>query len=230
MHFEPPLVKGTLVKRYKRFLADVELETGEIITAHCPNPGSMRSCQEPGWPVCLSHNPSPKRKLAYTLEMLYNGSCWIGVNTLRTNALIAEALQQKQIAELVAYHSVKPEVRYGENSRVDFLLTQPGLPDCYLEIKHVSLLLEKDYAFPDAVTSRGLKHLNELLAMQAQGARAVLLFAVQRSDGYSFRAAHEIDPTYAEGLQKARLAGLEVLVYGVEVSPLGLGLGAALPF
>lgn len=230
MIFNPPLRAGCLLRRYRRFLADIALENGEIITAHCPNPGSMKTCLGPGWPVRVSYHTDPRRKLAYTLEMIHNGQCWIGVNTLRTNAVVAEALALQQIPELAEYSDIRPEVPYGDKSRIDFLLSGPGLPDCYLEVKHVSLLLGQEYAFPDAVTLRGRKHLQELLQIQQQGARAVQIFVVQRSDGVCFRAAHEIDPDYAQTLCAAKQAGLEVLVYGVTVTPTGLKLGAAIPF
>lgn len=229
MKFEPPLIPGKLIQRYKRFLADVELENGEIVTAHCPNPGSMKSCQAPGWDVRLSYNPSPKRKLAYTLEMVHNGDVWISVNTSRTNALVKEALTEKKITELAAYDQIRAEVKYGEKSRVDFVLSQANLPDCYLEVKQVSLRVDDDLAFPDAISERARKHLGDLLAVQAQGARAVLLFVLSRGDGTRFRAAHEIDPAYAEALQAAQAEGLEVLVYRAEVSPEAIALGATGP-
>lgn len=222
MYFDPPLIPGRLIQRYKRFLADVELANGEVITAHCPNPGSMKSCQAPGWEVRLSYNPSPKRKLAYTLEMVHNGEVWIGVNTHRSNALVKEALEAKTIGELAEYTQIQPEVKYGAKSRVDFLLNQAGLPDCYLEVKQVSLRLGDDLAFPDAVSERARKHLGDLLAMQAQGHRAVLLFVLSRGDGQHFRAAHEIDPAYAQALETAQEQGLEVLVYRAAVSPEGV--------
>jgi sugar fermentation stimulation protein A len=225
VRFDPPLIPGRLIQRYKRFLADVQLDTGEVVTAHCPNPGSMKSCQAPGWEVRLSYNPSPKRKLAYTLEMVHNGEVWISVNTSRTNALVKEALEAKRIPELADYSQIRPEVKYGEKSRVDFLLTQTGHPDCYLEVKQVSLRVDDDLAFPDAVSERARKHLGDLLAVQAQGARAVLLFVISRGDGLHFRPAHEIDPAYAQALAKAQEQGLEVLVYRAEVSPEGVRIG-----
>lgn len=228
MRFDPPLIPGQLIQRYKRFLADVQLDTGEVVTAHCPNPGSMKSCQAPGWDVRLSYSPSPKRKLAYTLEMVHNGEVWISVNTSRTNSLVKEALDAKKIPELADYTQIRPEVKYGEKSRVDFVLSQAGHPDCYLEVKQVSLRLDDDLAFPDAVSERARKHLGDLLAVQAQGARAVLLFVLSRGDGVHFRAAHEIDPAYAQALAAAQEQGLEVLVYRAEVSPEGVGIGERL--
>lgn len=229
MMFHPPLQAGYLLRRYRRFLVDIELESGALITAHCPNPGSMKTCLGPHWPVYVSYHTDPRRKLPYTLEMIHNGQCWIGVNTLRTNALVAEALACREIPELAAYSQIQSEVRYGDKSRIDFLLSGPGLPDCYVEVKHVSLLLGTEYAFPDAVTVRGRKHLQALLKMRQQGARAVQLFIVQRSDGQGFRAAHEIDPDYAQTLQAAQKDGLEVLVYTAKVSPVELKIGTAVP-
>jgi sugar fermentation stimulation protein A len=219
MKFNPPLIAGTLIKRYKRFLADIELRDGQIVTAHCPNPGSMLSCQEPGWEVRLSYHPSPKRKLAYTLEMLYSGEVWIGVNTAKTNALVKEALEAKIISELVDYTQIKTEVRYGEKSRIDFVLSAQNLPDCFLEVKQVSLCRGAQLSFPDSVSERAKRHLQELLNIQAQGARAVLLFVITREDGLFFSAAADIDPTYAEALEQARKKGLEILVYRASVSP-----------
>lgn len=230
MHFDPPLLAGHLIRRYKRFLADITLDNGQQVTAHCPNPGSMRACQAPGWPVRLSVSADPRRKLPYTLEMLHNGASWIGVNTLRTNAVVAEALRLGQLPELSSYTRIQPEVRYAENSRVDFLLSAPDQPDCYLEVKHVSLRLEQACAFPDAVSTRALKHIGDLLSMRARGARAVLLFAVQRDDTHFFRAAHEIDPAYATALHAAVGQGLEILVRRVAVSPEALCMAEALPF
>ncbi len=227
MKYTHALTPGTLIKRYKRFLADVTLDSGETITAYCPNTGRMTTCITPGWPIRLSYNPSPSRKYAYTWEMVHNGDCWIGINTARTNDLATEAIEQGKIAEIKGYRQLKREVRYGVNSRIDMLCSDPvrrtakkRSGQCYVEVKNVTLLGEDGRnIFPDAITARGLKHLHELTAMVAEGHRAVVLFVVQRSDGTTFRPAHEVDPAYAEGFAEARAAGVEMLAYRAEVSP-----------
>lgn len=216
-----------MLKRYKRFLADVRLANGEEITAHCPNPGRMSGCAEPGWPVALSHHPSPKRKLPYTLEMVHNGHCWIGVNTQRANTLVEEALEARAIPEFQAYTQFRREVKYGEKSRVDFLLESPDLPPCYVEVKSVTLVHQGQNQFPDAVSQRAKKHMEELVAQIQQGARAVLLFVVQRDDGGGFAPAAHIDPAYARCYEWAQAQGLEVLVYGTQRSPESWTLNSA---
>jgi len=224
--FEPPLQEGVLIKRYKRFLADIELD-GEIVTAHCPNPGAMTGCAEPGWQVAVSKSTNPKRKLPYTLEMVHNGQSWIGVNTQRANLIVEEALLAGLIPELRGYRWQR-EVRYGEKSRIDFLLR--SLPErgteslCYLEVKSVTLLKEGQYQFPDSVTLRGQKHLLELQKVVADGQRAVLLFVVQRQDGDGFSAAAEIDPVYAKLLKESRKLGVEQLVWQAQLTPESWGL------
>lgn len=227
MHFEPALLSGTLIKRYKRFLADIELASGEVITAHCPNPGSMQSCKEPGWPVQVSFHNNPKRKLKYTFEMIHNGQTWIGVNTMRTNPLVKEALEQDLIPELTGYDKLRSEVKYGEKSRIDFLLEGPKQA-CYVEVKNVSLLKAGVYQFPDGVTERGRKHLYELLEMVKQGHRAVNLFVVQREDSDHFQPAADIDPAYAKALKEVSKQGVEILVYQAKISPKELTLSHAL--
>lgn len=217
MLFDPPLQTGVLIQRYKRFLADIRLDSGETITAHCPNPGAMKACSTPGWRVAVSYNPDPKRKLPYTFEMIHNGSCWIGVNTMRTNPLVREALEQGLIGELQGYQSLRSEVKYGEKSRIDFLLSNPGT--CYLEVKNVSYIEGQTYLFPDGITTRGARHMQELQAMVAAGHRAAVLFVVQRSDGLSFRPAAHMDAAYAKALQTAHQGGVEVLVYQAQIDP-----------
>ena len=219
----PPVILGTLVKRYKRFLADVELEEGEVITVHCPNTGRMTTCAEPGWRVALSDSNNPKRKYRYTWELVHNGDGWIGVNTGRANEMGAEAVANGTIPELSGYAEVLREQTFG-NSRFDLLLrTSEAL--CYVEIKNVTLLATDGcYAFPDAVTERGRKHLNELIEVVKAGHRAAMLFVIPRSDGTGFRAANEIDPAYADALTAAVTAGVEVYAWQAEVSPEGLRL------
>jgi len=212
------LLKGILIKRYKRFLADVRLEDGRTVTAHCPNTGSMMGCKKPGSPVYLSYHPSPHRKLAYTWEIVKVGRCWVGINTGNPNRIIAEAIAEGQIPELDGYGTLKREVPYGNRSRIDILLSEEDRK-CYVEVKNVTLAHRGIAYFPDAVTTRGTKHLRELEQVVQQGYRGVMLFFVHRSDGKSFRPADFIDPEYGQTLRRAAENGVEVLVYGAKVSP-----------
>ena len=216
MEFTDTLIPGKLIKRYKRFLADVELEDETLVTAHCPNSGRMTDCQGDGWPVLLSPANNPKRKLKYTWELVHNGNCWICVNTQRANEVAFEAVCQNKIAELTGYKNIDREKKYGKNSRIDILLSNPD-ELCYVEVKSVSLTNNGLYTFPDAPTERGRKHLDELMDMKKQGHRSVMLFVVMRSDGEGFEAAAHIDPKYAEKLEEAKSKGVEVLVYGTEI-------------
>jgi len=220
MLFSPKFEQGTLVKRYKRFLADVELKDGSVITIHCPNTGSMRNCLFPGEKVWFSTSDNPKRKYAHTWEQAQTDiGDIIGINTGRANELAAEAIANNVIEELSGYASLSREVKYGrENSRIDLLLDDPLLGRCYIEVKSCTLLEEDQGYFPDAVTTRGQKHLRELIEMVAQGHRAVLLFVVQHTGISSVTAAQHIDPHYSELLLKAHQAGVEILAYGVEMS------------
>ncbi len=230
MQFEQELIAGKLIKRYKRFLADVQLETGQLVTAHCPNSGSMKTCDTPGWEVRLSSTDNPKRKLKYTWEMVHNGRCWIGINTILANKIAAEGIRKGVIRELQGYDVLRTERKYGLNSRVDILLESESQM-CYVEIKNVTLVEDDGfYRFPDAVTKRGLKHLQELTEMVRQGHRAVLLFLIQRSDGTIFKPADHIDPAYAQGLRAAYKAGLEILPYRAEVSPQEIVVVERVPF
>jgi len=230
MTFSPPLIPATLIKRYKRFLADVRLENGEAITVHCANPGSMKSCAEPGWPVQISDSQNPKRKLRYTLEMLHNGKCWIGVNTHRPNRLVVEAIEAGKIPELKGFSEILTEQKYGKASRIDILLER-GKKACYVEVKNVTLAEGEGWVrFPDSVTERGRKHLTELSAMVKRGHRAVMLFTVQRSDGKRFGPAREIDPAYAKALKTAYQNGVEILPYRVRVSPKSLSFQKRMDF
>lgn len=214
----PPVIFGTLIKRYKRFLTDVELEDGTVITAHCPNTGRMTTCAEPGWRVALSDSQNPKRKHRYTWELVHNGDCWICVNTGRANQMAFEAVSKGIIPELAGYTETLREQTFG-NSRFDLLLRTGG-DLCYVEVKNVTLLAEDGcYAFPDAVTERGRKHLLELIDVVKAGHRAAMLYVIPRSDGSVFRAAHEIDPAYTESLSKAVDAGVDIHAWQAEVSP-----------
>ncbi|MDF7798714.1 DNA/RNA nuclease SfsA [Pontiellaceae bacterium B1224] len=214
----PPVIFGTLIKRYKRFLADVELEDGSVITAHCPNTGRMTTCAEPGWRVALSDSNNPKRKYRYSWELVHNGTCWICVNTGRANEMAFEAVSKGWIPELSGYEEVVREQKFG-NSRFDLLLKK-GDALCYVEVKNVTLLVDDGtYAFPDAVTERGRKHLNELIEVVKAGHRAAMLFVIPRSDGSHFRTAHEIDPEYSQSLEIAAASGVEIFAWQATVSP-----------
>ena len=220
MKFPNPLIKGTLIKRYKRFLADVTLETGEEITAHCANPGSMLGLKDPGSTVWLSPATNPKRKLKYSWELIetndFKKKTLVGINTSLPNKLAEEAILNGTIKELRDYQNLKREVKYGENSRIDILLDNPEINEqkCYVEIKNVHLLREKNLAeFPDSVTARGAKHLKELSDMVKQGHRAVMFYLIQRDDCTSFSLAEDIDKAYKDAFLKAIDTGVEAIAY-----------------
>lgn len=214
-----PLVKGTILKRYKRFLADIKLENDEVITAHVANTGSMTTCWEPGQDVIMTYVDSPKRKLKYSLQLIHNGDTWIGVNTSLTNKVVHEALSENLIKELIGYENIQPEKKVGK-SRIDFFLSgHKSKPDCYVEVKNVTLLGENKTAlFPDAVSTRGQKHLEELTSLKESGLRTCMLYIVQREDANKFKPAKDIDPVYANLLQAAINHGVEVLIYQCEMN------------
>jgi len=232
MKFDAPLVPGRLIQRYKRFLADVAMDGGGTITAHCPNTGSMLGCAEPGSRVWLTHAPSPTRKYAYGWELtqLAAGPC-VGINTHRSNALVREAVAHGRIAALEGYETIRPEVKYGrESSRADFLFQGTGRPDCYVEVKNVTAAVTDGIAlFPDAVSARGTKHLREMKAMVADGHRAVLVFCVQRSDVTEVRPADAIDTVYGRTLREALTAGVEAIAWRAEVEPEEIELRTEIP-
>lgn len=232
MKFSSPLVKGTLIRRYKRFLADVTLDNGDVITAHCPNTGSMKTCGNPGDTVVLSYNPSPKRKLSYSWELTQIPEGYIGINTMRPNAIVEEAIQQGNIQELQGYDSIRREVKYGQGSKIDILLADSShtKPDCYVEIKNVTLKTDHFVAFPDAVTLRGLKHTEELIGIVKQGMRAVLLFFVNRPDGTHVEIAKDIDPNYYAGIGRAIAAGVEIICVQGKADLKELKVSGTLPF
>ena len=220
MQFPTPLIPATLVKRYKRFLADVVMPDGSEITVHCPNPGAMLGLNMPGLPCWVSKSPDPKRKLAHTLELVEVDGALVGINTMHPNRLVAEALAADAIPELAGYATHRREVNYGTNSRIDFLLEHPDRPPAWLEVKNCHLMRTPGLAeFPDCVAARSSKHLRELAAMAAQGDRAVALFVVQRTDCETFKACHELDPVFARGLDEVADAGVEVLVYTCDITP-----------
>lgn len=230
MKFPAPLVPGRLVRRYKRFLADVKLGDGQVVVAHCANSGSMLGVDAPGSEVWLSPAANPDRKLRWTWELVRVGRHLVGINTAHPNALVAEAVAAGRIPGLEGYATLRREVKYGRNSRIDLLLEDPNRPPCYLEVKNVTLARRPGLAeFPDAVTARGAKHLEELSAMVAQGARAAMLYLVQRGDCDRFTPAADIDPTYAEALARARGRGVEAFCHSCEVSPEGIEVASSLP-
>ena len=220
----PELVPGTLLKRYKRFLADVKLDTGEVVTAHCPNTGSMKGCSEPGRTVYLSSHDNPKRKYKYTWELIIMSTSMVGVNTLVPNRLVFKSIDQKLIPELSEYNSIRREVKIGEHSRIDLMLTNGGAKHCYVEIKNCTLVDEGIARFPDAVTSRGLKHIIELENLAEAGHRCMMFYFIQRMDAQVFRPADNIDPAYGRRLRQAVEKGIEVLAYDVRIDLQGIEL------
>jgi len=222
------LYPGILIRRYQRFLADILLDTGETVTAHCPNSGSMKGCAIPGSRVFLSRCDKPSRRLCYTWELVEHDGTWIGINTGHPNRIVREAIEEGLIPDLRGYESIRPEVRYGENSRIDLLLSGAA-GRCYVEIKNVTMV-EGDLAlFPDAVTTRGQKHLKELMEVVRQGDRGVIFFVVQRADGKAVAPADAIDPEYGRLLRLAVLQGVEALAWQADVTPQELRLARALP-
>lgn len=225
----PRLVKGILVKRYKRFMADVKLKNGHIVAAHCPNSGSMLACSEPGRPVYLSRHNNPKRRLKYTWEMIDMPTSLVGVNTMIPNRLVKSSILADKIPTLSGYTHVYSEVKYGKNSRIDLLLEKEKAR-CFVEIKNCTLVRDGIAAFPDAVTSRGLKHLIELQRERRCGNRAVMLFLVQRMDAHRFKPADHIDPAYGRELRRAGNNGVEIMVYDVLLDSEGIRLNHPLPY
>ncbi len=235
MKFPTPLTSGRLLRRYKRFLSDIELESGEEIVAHCANPGSMMGLAEPGSEVWLSPNTNPKAKLDWRWELVRtDGGDLVCINTAHPNRIGEEAIGTGAIPELAGYGSLRREVKYGRNSRIDILLEDDARPPCYIEIKSVTLRRpDGDHAtaaeFPDAVTKRGAKHLAELADMVDSGARAVMLYLAQRNDCDHFRVAADIDPGYAAALAEARNRGVEALCYACDIAPDGIRIDRPLP-
>ena len=234
MRFSAPLIPATLVKRYKRFLADVMLESGEAITAHVANPGSMIGLAAPGARVWLSKSDSPSRKLPYSWELIEvdfgTGRELVGVNTGHPNPLIGAALAAGVIPELAGYDTIRREVKYGKNSRVDFLLESAKRPPCYVEIKNVHLMRTAGVAeFPDAVTARGAKHLDELGNAIDAGARAVMLFLIQIGSASQFKLARDIDPKYGAAYDRARTRGVEAMAWRCAIACEGIEIVGPVP-
>lgn len=224
MRFETPLVPARLIRRYKRFLADCMLEDGREVTAHCANPGSMMGLAEPGEKIWLEPNDDPKKKLKYGWRLVdHENGHFTGVDTSVPNKALRAALEAGEIPQLAAYGTIRAEVKYGEKSRIDFLLSEPGLPDAYVEVKSVTLSRQPGLAeFPDSVTARGAKHLAELSGMVAQGHRAIMLYLVQRTDCDRFALAADIDPAYAKAFDAAKAQGVESLIHGTRISTEGV--------
>jgi sugar fermentation stimulation protein A len=224
----PPLIRGTLINRYKRFMADVRLRNGHVVTAHCPNSGSMAACCEPGRPVFLSRHNTPSRRLKYTWEMIEMPGSLVGVNTSVPNRLARAAILAGEVAELEGFDTVQTEVRYGQNSRVDLLL-ETGDKRCFVEVKNCTLVEDQAAYFPDAVTERGLKHLVELQGEVKQGNRAAMFYVIQRMDAEVFSPADHIDPAYGRELRKAFKNGVEIVAYDVAIDLDTIRLNRPLP-
>ena len=231
MRFPTPLVPARLIRRYKRFLADIVLDDGREVTAHCPNPGAMLGLATPGSRIWVEPNDDPRKKLRFAWRLVeLPGGHMAGIDATLPNRVAAEALAAGQIPALTGYDTIRPEQRYGENSRIDFLLAASGRSDAHVEVKNVHLRRDGDWAeFPDCVTARGAKHLAELSRIAREGGRAVMLYLVQRTDCGRFRLASDLDPAYARAFDAARAAGVEVLCHATTISTAGVWLDSALP-
>jgi sugar fermentation stimulation protein A len=230
MKFSSPLIPGTLIKRYKRFLADVALSPNEIVTVHCPNSGAMAGLTDSGNPVWLSASSNPKRKLKFTLQMIEAEGTLVGVNTQNPNHLVHEALSDTLILELAQYETFTREVAYDQNCRIDWLATHPSLPPCYIEVKNAHMKIGSGAQFPDAVTTRGTKHLQALSRLvQNKQARAVLIYIIQRNDVDHFSLASHIDPTYAKAAALSHSLGVEMYAYCCHITPSEISISHRVP-
>jgi len=226
----PDLTPGVLIKRYKRFLADVKLSSGRIVTAHCPNSGSMDACCAPGRTVYLSYHDSPKRKLKYTWEMIDMPTSLVGVNTLVPNRLVYLSLSSGLIPDFRTYQHIRREAKINRHTRLDLMLTGEKNSPCYVEIKNCTLVKDRVACFPDAVTVRGQKHLAELETLKKSGCRCVIFFLVQRMDADIFRPADHIDPAYGHALRQALECGVEIMIYDVRLDLKMIALNRKLPY
>lgn len=225
----PPLTRGRLIRRYKRFLAEVRLDNGRIVTAHCPNSGRMTGCNQPQQPVFLSWHDNPRRKLKFTWEIIEMPTSLVGINTLIPNLLVAKTLRNGCIPELQGYSEVKTEVAVNAHSRLDIRLAGPGLPPCYVEVKNCTLVENGGAFFPDAPTARGQKHLKDLMRLHRTGARSVMFYVVQRTDARYFAPADDIDPDYGRFLRQAEANGVEMLAFDVTIDLSQIALRRRLP-
>jgi len=234
MQFSSALLQGRLKKRYKRFLADVELASGETVTAHCANPGAMTGLTEPGSRVWLSRSDNPKRKLKFSWEMIEvdigNGPVLVGINTALPNGLIAKSIEENLVPALAGYDNLRREMRYGTNSRIDIFLEGGQRPPCYVEVKNVHLMRTPGLAeFPDSVTARGEKHMRELAKIVQSGKRAAIVFLIQRDDAEKFAIARDIDPNYGAAFEAACSAGVEVMSYVCTLSETHIAVSHRIP-
>ena len=234
MKFHAPLIKGQLIKRYKRFMADVTLANGDVVTAHCANSGSMISVDEPGAEVWLSPAKNPDRKLKFTWEMIQIKRSLVGINTQHPNTLVAEAIVAGKVPSLTGFDNLRREVKYGNNSRIDVLLEMTDGRNCYVEVKNVTMRRDltkgAPVEFPDGITARGTKHLAELSDMVKEGHRAVMFYLLQRGDADSMAIARDIDPTYGEALDKARKSGVEVIAFNCKLTPKEINVAKSVEF
>lgn len=228
MRFDPPLLAATFLRRQGRFLIEARLEDGRRVRAHCPNTGTLRSCLIPGWEIRLAWTPGPNRKTKYTFKMIHNGVCWIGVDTSVPGKLIRESLLDGFFENLTPVNELKMEVKIDTHTRLDGFFKK-GNKDCYFEIKNVTWMEKGKYLFPDAVTERGRKHLNELRKLRNEGNRAIMFYVIQRSDGEVFMPAADLDPAYAEAMNTAIAAGVEVYPVEAVVTPETIHLHRAIP-
>jgi sugar fermentation stimulation protein A len=226
----PQLIPGTLIKRYKRFMADVKLSNNEVVTAHCPNSGSMQECSEPGRPVYLSFHDNPKRKLKYTWELIEMPTSLVGVNTMVPNRLVSKSIEAGMVKDLAGYNNIVREVKTPNNSRLDLLLSKGEKDRCFVEIKNCTLVKDGIAFFPDAVTSRGLKHIAELRSLFSSGTRCVMFYLIQRMDAGVFQPADHIDPEYGRELRRAVGQGVEILAYDVRIDLETITLNRKIPY
>lgn len=230
MQFTHPILKGKFLKRYKRFFADILLENGETITAHCPNTGAMQGLLVEGSQVWVTHNNDPKRKLHYTWEMSYIDDTMVGVNTQHPNKIIVEAIANNKIPELEGYSKLETEVKYGkQNSRIDILLTYPNNSKYFVEVKNVHYKEANTAVFPDSPTTRGVKHLEELCHMMDEGHKAAVVYCIQRNDLKDFRFGEEFDPNYAKMAEKALKKGVKMLPFSCTLDENGIAVNQAIP-
>jgi len=226
----PPLIPGTLVKRYNRFIADITLTSGQTISAHCPNSGRMKACCEPGRPVYVSLHNNPKRKLKYTWELIEMPTSMVGINTQIPNRLVATSIEAGLVPDLSGYDSIFREVKTSGKTRLDILLSKGEKNRCYVEIKNCTLVEDGMACFPDAVTSRGLKHLVELRSLVSAGFRCVIFYVIQRMDALTFQPADHIDPAYGKELRRALKNGVEILVYDTQIDLKTIRLNRKIPY